>query len=152
MRTFVLILLCTLSACCSFEKCADKFASSKIQDSVTVDTILFVQSIVPKDSIQFSIQIDSFLLMRPADTIKFQSGRATAEIYKDQNNNYLQGTVECLPDTVTKLIPVNMQLPCPPTTVIGSKPIPKWQQWLHIFTAGFTGVVIIGFILIKVLK
>lgn len=150
MRAFVLILLSFLSACCSFEKCADKF-TSRTQDSVKVDTILFVQSNIPKDSIQFSIQIDSFLLLRPVDTIKFQSGRATTEIYKDENNNYLQGTVECLPDTVTKLVPVNMSLPCPDPVYIGEF-IPKWRKWLNNAAIAFSLLVIVAYFLLRVLK
>ncbi|ELR69163.1 hypothetical protein C900_05359 [Fulvivirga imtechensis AK7] len=133
---WVTLFILFITGCVTAQKCADKFGTGETH-TVTVKDSVEAKVVVPikGDKISLKIGIDSLLAVpsnKPVpDTFIIREGRAQAKFWKDKYNNYLNGNVECLPDTVvvTEKVPIEVEAECPDTLVLDpEKGLTWWQK------------------------
>lgn len=155
MGFMVLIISMLITGCISFQKCQDKFGSLK------TDTIK-VTRLVPLDfaykpqleTYDFNFRLDSLLWAKPGDTTTFTNPGSTVKIKvsKDAQNDRLNITADCDPDTikVKEFVPVEIKVPCE-TQVFEDKPQTKWgkgwQQYKNVSAFAFPIVILLIIIL-----
>ena len=125
----IVIMLLAGSACTSYERCMHKYGQT-VTDTVNV----FVEHIIPKDSVITHIHIDSIQYMIPGQVYEAESGRATIKYWKDKYSNLLMMQADC--DSVV----IRDTIRIPVTTTV-FEPAPVKESKFKIFAKSVVDII-----------